>query len=187
MDAPDRAVRWRYLIKPSLQIRYAALVFFAMAGVVIFVGWNSYFTMARHVFGEIADPKALDLFHRLNVALFWRIVVYMAALVAAAVFLSHRWAGPLHRMETVIDGVAQGDLRQKFALRRKDWLTDLHRSLTAMLAGLREKVAADRDRRDRILAEVQKLQAELSALPAAQEQLRKIQDLSKAMTEDFRI
>jgi len=185
-DEP-RAKRWRYLVKPSLQLRYALFVFIAMGGLVAFIAWNAYFTIGQHFFGEVADPRAMTLFDDLNAVLLKRLLAYMAVLFGVSIFLSHKLAGPLYRFERFMEGVAQGRLNERVALRRSDALMDFQETLNGMTDSLREKVAKDRQSRDQILKNVLLLRAEVGSSPTAQRTLQEVEDLARRLTGEFQI
>jgi methyl-accepting chemotaxis protein len=176
--------RWRYFIKPPLQTRFMLFVFAAMVGVVLFVAWNIYFTLGKEIFGEISNPAALDLFGKLNVLLLKRLAIYIVLLVAAAIFLSHKIAGPIYRFEQSADEIAQGRLRHRVQIREGDEMRELQDKLNAMVESLQKMVAEDRARRDEVLKTLQTLIGD-PAVP--KEKLRQAEKVVAQMTERFEI
>lgn len=183
--APKEVLRWRFLIKPSLQARYTVFVFLSMLGIVVFVAWNTYFTVGKSVFGEITDPRALSLFRQLNWTLMGWLLVYTVALVVVSIFLSHKFAGPVYRFENSAEEIGRGRLRHRISLRRSDELTDLQEKLNAMVESLQRKVAQDRALRDEVLKRLQLLEAELPA--SAQAKLKEAEAAAARITQDFEI
>ena len=61
--------------------------------------------------------------------------------MAVMLFISHRIAGPLFRFEKDIKQVAQGDLRVKVNLRKKDQLTDISTALNQMTSSIHDKIS----------------------------------------------
>lgn len=175
--------RWRYLIKPPLQFRFLFFMFVAMLGIVLFIGWNVYFTLGREIFGEISNPHAMDLFRRLNVLLLYRAPIYTAVLVAAAIFFSHKIAGPLYRFEQSADEIGRGRLTHRVRIRKDDEMHELEEKLNAMVESLQRRVTADRSHRDEAMA----LLAELSSAPGSPDKIQKAREAVAAITRDFEI
>ncbi len=176
-------LRWRYLIKPPLQFRFLLFMFVSMVMIVLFIGWNVYFTLGREIFGEISNPHAMDLFRRLNSMLLHRAPVYVAILVAVAIYFSHKIAGPLHRFERSAEEIGQGRLNHRVHIRKDDEMHELEDGLNAMVESLQHRVAADRFRRDEAL----KLLSELSAAPGSPEKIEKAREAVSAITKEFEI
>ncbi len=61
--------------------------------------------------------------------------------MAVMLFISHKIAGPLFRFEKGIKEVAQGDLRVKVNLRKKDQLSDISTALNQMTSSIHEKIS----------------------------------------------
>lgn len=175
-------LRWRYIVKPSLQIRFALFVFLSMSVVVFFVGWNAYYTLGSRFLSEMKDPQAVELFSRMNVLFWQRAALYTALLVAVAVLVSHKFAGPLYSIERAVDEWRAGRLRARLNLRQRDELRDLEEKLNDMAQALQAKVAADRVRRDQALAAMRAL-----AAATGDEKFREAEKTLAAITEDFEV
>lgn len=69
------------------------------------------------------------------------IVIIAAGAVTAAItlFVSHRIAGPLYRLEKDIAEVVRGNMNMNFRVREKDELRDLANALNQMMKVLRDK------------------------------------------------
>jgi len=67
------------------------------------------------------------------------IIVAGAVTVVITLFVSHRIAGPMYRLEKDIAEVAKGNLNVTFHVRKKDELQDLAGALNQMVKSLRDK------------------------------------------------
>jgi hypothetical protein len=131
--------RRRILINRSLQ--YAAVAY-ALAVVVLVLGFHSWVTYER-VSAEIAaDPTAKA--HVLLQDVFISLVIMAAGIAYIGIAASHKVAGPVFRCEKTLKLLQEGDLTDVVRLRRGDFLVSFSEELNHALANLREFAAEDR-------------------------------------------
>jgi methyl-accepting chemotaxis protein len=180
--------RWHYLTSPSLQLRFTAILLVCMLGLTVFVGWNTFFTTQSYVFDEITDPNALELFRRMNGILLNRLYIYAALVVVLAVYLSHKFVGPLRRFEKSARELGSGDLRCRVELREGDEFQELKREFNAMAESLRRRVAKDRQRREDLLVRIRRLHAQASSVGHdGAKELREMEQVVSSLTQDFEL
>ena len=88
-----------------------------------------------------------SLFMRANIIYFG---IAAAGVGAAAVYLTHRIAGPLVVIERALQAMQRGDYSQRLSLRPRDFL----HSLVAAVAELRSRLAEEAEQRRRLVEEV---------------------------------
>ncbi|MBW2673572.1 MAG: HAMP domain-containing protein [Deltaproteobacteria bacterium] len=88
-----------------------------------------------------------------DVIITWVITLILITLATAAVilFISHKIAGPLFRLEQEVKDIGKGDLTRKITLREKDQVTALANGLTEMAAKLNKKVLKIRTGVERLI------------------------------------
>ena len=103
------------------------------------------------------------------------IVAMLVAIVAAArmVFLSHRIAGPLYRLEKTAAAIGNGDLSLQIRLRNGDELKALAKSMDGMVGDLHARVRQIREQTQR-LQEILAQANQRAAMPP--ELLQQLQD-----------
>jgi len=62
------------------------------------------------------------------------------ATIAVTLFVSHKIAGPMFRLEKELKAIGEGDLTKDIRLREKDQITDMAATLNKMVSSLHEKV-----------------------------------------------
>ncbi len=67
------------------------------------------------------------------------VVLTAAATIYMTLYISHRIAGPLYKVEQLLRRVGEGDLTAQCRFRQHDELEGLGEGFNAMVAGLREK------------------------------------------------
>lgn len=155
--APGSDARRRvrnYLLDPALQLRFATYVVAVVAALAIALGWMlwaAYRETSRIV--VLADPQAGDaigamLAHEDRIRITWlgaSVVALIVVLLAFALVVTHRVAGPAHALAATCRRIAGGGLPAPRTLRRHDLLTGLAGEVAAMVEALREREERDRE------------------------------------------
>ena len=136
-----RTGRTRYWVLPKLQARFvgwlvaiSAVVATTVAWTVLLVVWSPLGTQLAWTGGNV-DPDKLFWDATLRVVLTTGLLVAIFAMVAllTGLVMSHKVAGPLHRMTMVAGQVSQGQYRQRVELRRGDYIQDFADKFNGML------------------------------------------------------
>lgn len=184
---PEGTVRRRrVVILPRLQYKFAVLIGGALLVLAAFFEWDIYFTMKQmlpKVFFIEEIRNDLINFHMILAA---KALVFTILVAAAAIYFSHRIAGPIYRLEKdILHMVAEADLTQQFRLRKNDELQELADALNSMVANLRAKLLADEQYQERIREGLQTIQETLrDGTPLTDEALQTIREQLKAMLQD---
>ncbi len=107
-----------------------------------------------------------------------------------SLFLSHRIAGPVFRLEKTLEEMAKGNLSLRITLRRKDELKELATSMNGLMSSLSERIRDVRGRADTVEAEVLKIAERVKNETAGSGEIgeiasgavRSIEDLKKALS-----
>jgi len=134
-----------YLIKRGLQFRYMGVILTSMLLVSLVVGWTVYFTIWK----DISDPtKTHDqleqIFMEGNENLIYRLAVVMLMVCFLSVFVSHKIAGPVYRLEESAKIIASGDFSRRIKLRSGDELQELADAFNTMTDSLDKVVGEDK-------------------------------------------
>lgn len=100
--------------------------------------------------------------------------------IAFTLFVSHKIAGPLFRLEQEVKEIGEGDLTRKVTLRAKDQITPLADGLTGMTVRLNRKVL-------KIRTGVERLIKSASEKNAPQELIDDLNSLHKKIEDSFKI
>lgn len=150
---PPRRVR-NYLLDTSLQLRLASYLLAVAVALSLGLGWllwQAYRETSRVV--ALGDPEVAEALAQALAAEDRGRMVWIAAalagvllcLLAAAVVITHRIAGPAFALGRTCRRVAEGDLTPPRPLRARDLLVDLGDEVAAMVEALRGREARERD------------------------------------------
>ncbi len=133
-----------FLIKRGLQFRYMGVIFVAMLLVAMIVGWTVYFSIWK----DISDPtkkydELVEVFKQGNQVLLARMVFIAIIICFLSVFVSHKIAGPVYRLEESVKTIASGDFSRRIKLRQGDELQDLADAFNTMTESLDKIIGED--------------------------------------------
>ena len=151
-EVPKRHIR-NFLIDSSIQLRFASYLVFVAAALSAGLGyllWRAYRESSRLV--AIGDPRVDDVLAAMlaredRVRMVWlaaALAVVVLCLLASAIVVTHRVAGPTVALSKTCRRVASGDLSRPRPLRRKDLLVDLADEVALMVEALREREEKER-------------------------------------------
>lgn len=188
--------RHTYLIKTGLQLRYMAILVVCMFTVSMSVGWIVYHTSWKQIVNteDLTIDKLSVIFEQVNTQLFWWIIAFTGIIAFISLFVSHKIAGPVYRLEESMKQIASGDLNFKVHLRQGDELGDLKDAFNKMTESLSKMVYKDREIIERLAKTGENLQKKVDdknlnreALEEIAYELTSIIEELKLVTSSFKI
>jgi methyl-accepting chemotaxis protein len=171
---PVRIQRHVSFIGRGLQLRFFTLVVGSVVLAVALIGWDIYRTFGADVVQDLMDPGLYRLFHKFGYVLAIKVFLYLLAVAAVAVYLSHKLAGPIYRFEQSSRIVAAGDLTHQLRLRKGDELMNFQNEFNKMIVALRNKVSVDKALVHTISTRIDSLSTGNSLSPQVLDGLKKI-------------
>lgn len=181
--------RRTYLIKTGLQLRYMGIIISTMLLVAFGVGWIIYHTSWSRIANtpDLTLDKLSDIFDTVNSILMRWIVVFILAIAILSIFVSHKIAGPVFRLEETTKMIASGDLTQQIQLRHGDELKDLQEAFNQMSESLCKMVAKDREVIEKLVATNNRLREKIDKKSLNPESFEEIARDLHAVTEELRL
>ena len=147
---PETVRRRILLIKRALQTKYVGLVFFTVLLTVFLVSLDLYYILGKNYINQLGGENFLQIVKGTLRLLSVHLPVYFFLVILVSVFISHKFAGPIFRLEKVAEAIAKGDLTVKAALRAGDELFETAESMNQMIELLRQKLLKEKHLSDRI-------------------------------------
>lgn len=127
-----------------LQTRYLTLVTVAMVVPAAVVGLCLYSLVISLLARQMAFPEAIQanlvpVIERVNFILLVTLPPLFIAVFAVALAISHRFAGPIERLESELDHVAQGNLNHRIRLREHDYLSGVALRVNLILETIKKR------------------------------------------------
>lgn len=131
------------LIKRTLQTKYVILVLSSVLLTVTIVALDFYYVFGKLFVKEFGDMNLAPIFKNATILLAAHLSVYLLVVVILSIFISHKFAGPVFRLEKVSEAIAKGDLTARIVLRQGDELFETAEQMNHMIISLREKIQRD--------------------------------------------
>lgn len=178
-----------YLIKTGLQLRYMAILVVCMLTVSMSVGWIVYHTSWRQIVNteDLTIDKLSNIFEQVNTQLFWWVIAFTGIIAIISIFVSHKIAGPVYRLEESMKQLASGDLTHKVHLRHGDELEDLQNAFNKMSESLNKMVYKDREVIERLAKTGENLQKKVDDKNLTKESLEEITYELNAVIEELKL
>jgi methyl-accepting chemotaxis protein len=176
------------LIKRSLQLKYMGVVFLSVLLASVIVGTDIYYTMAKVLLDE--NPALVPTLSQLTPILMLKLALYLVLVLLITLYVSHRFAGPIHRFERSAQTVGSGDLTFRVSLRTSDELLELQEEFNGMIANLQSLVQKDRNLAEHAAKAVESTLAGLpkdSSLDSTREELLSIKAELGHLTRSFKV
>lgn len=179
--------RTKYLVKTGLQLRYMGIIIIAMLIVAFLVGWITYYVI-WHTIANTSDFTLYSLpsvFESINQILVEWVFVFIAVIGVLSIFISHRIAGPVYRLEQTTKLIASGDLTYRIHLRSGDELVELQDAFNKMTDSLTAMITKDREVVARLISTGDNLKNKISSGNLKSSDLEEIKNELESITEEL--
>jgi methyl-accepting chemotaxis protein len=184
-QSTTRTQRKVVLVKRTLQLKYIALIFASVTMAIIILGTDFYYTMYRLIL--LDNPSLVPLLHHAHSIFLVRALIYLTLIFAIAMFVSHRFAGPIYRFEQSAQAVGSGDLTHRVSLRTGDELLELQEEFNGMVSNLQSLVQKDRNLIHRLSSRLDAIQKQLpDSANGVREELRSLRAELQHITASFK-
>ncbi len=176
------------VVKRSLQFKYVALIFLTSLVAALLADFDVYYTVAKLALRE--NPALVTSISHLYLIFGIKMFLYLFLIILTGVYISHRFAGPVHRFEKSAQIAAAGDLTHRVALRTGDELHELQEEFNAMMASLQSLIQKDRNLAQRLSDKLNTLGKKIENLDPpieVKEELDSIKIELKHLTQSFKI
>lgn len=178
-----------FLIKTGLQLRYMGILIACMLTVALGVGWIIYHTSWSQIVNtpDLSLDKLYIIFENVNRQLTWWILGFIAVIAALSLFVSHKIAGPVYRLEETTKLIASGDLTHQVHLRQGDELSDLQDAFNAMSESLSKMVYKDREIIERLAKTGDSLRRKIDSQKLDKDSIEEISYELNAVIEELKL
>ncbi len=131
-------IRTQWMMKHPIQAKYLLIVVLAMLAPTIVIGfcfYNLVFNLLalQMVFPEAIMANLVPVIERVNLWLAISLPPLALIVLWVSLTISHRFAGPIERLEKELDRVLAGDYGHKIETRKKDDLKGITTRINALL------------------------------------------------------
>jgi len=176
--------RKQYVISGKFQFKYAAILIVFMFLIAWLAGYTVYYTAFSLLGEKLANVypqgRLVAIFKTTNLILLMRMSLLIPFVIITSVFLSHRIAGPVFRMERYLGEIALGDFSSVLKLRKRDEFKNLAEAINKMTQGLKKIAQENQEMIAKLAATLEELRI---ALEQPEKDVGKIKVLTKQAAE----
>lgn len=152
--AKKRFRRTQYLVAKKFQLRYVGLILlliFLTAAVCSYVMYYTMMvTMGEKLAGVYPQGRLVAIVNAVNFRIMVSVMFLTPIVAIVGIFLSHRIAGPINRMERFLNNMASGDLSQHLVLRLNDEMISLANGINRLSDSMKSFITGQRARLNRV-------------------------------------
>lgn len=138
------AWRSKWFMRHPIQAKYLLLVLLAMLAPMLLIGFCFYTLVFDLLARQLMFPEAIfanlvPVIERVNAVLALTLPALSLIILWCAIVLSHRFAGPIERIEGDLDRVLAGETQHRIRLRKDDDLKGVADRINALIRKLPQK------------------------------------------------
>jgi len=153
--------RTQYFVAKKFQLKYVGLILMLMFVTAIMCSYVVYYTSMLLLGEKLANVypqgRLMEIIGSVNLRMLLTVVLMTPVVAIIGIYLSHKIAGPIVRMERFLDTIASGDFRTRIVLRKGDELTGLANSMNKLQDSLKKDVLSDKAALDKVINELEAL------------------------------
>ncbi len=152
-DTSAKYQRKTIVVKRSLQFKYVALIFSTSLLAALLADFDIYYTVAKMALRD--NPSLAAPISHLYAVFAVKMLLYLFLIILTGIYISHRFAGPIHRFEKSAQIAASGDLTHRVALRTGDELHELQEEFNGMMSTIQSLIQKDRNLAQRLTEKIE--------------------------------
>lgn len=150
--------RTQYFVAKKFQLKYVGLILMLMFATAIMCSYVVYYTsmvlLGEKLASVYPQGRLMEIIGSVNLRMLLTVLLMTPIVAIIGIYLSHKIAGPIVRMERFLDTIASGDFRTRIVLRQGDELTGLANAMNRLQDSLKKDIVGDRSALDKVIGEL---------------------------------
>ena len=181
-----------YIINKKFQFKYLFIILSVMLISVMAVTFSTFYVVWNSVLNEFLSVPEVssrlgEILFRTSRLILVPVFLLAAIFTFAGVFLSHKIAGPIYRVERVAEEIGKGNLGIKVKFRKGDDLHHLADSLNKMLANMKGMIVSEKETTQELLEICERLNDDIEKKNNLEEDVKetiiKINNIAKKLKD----
>lgn len=168
-NVKPRFKRTKYLISTKLQLRYVGIILILMFVTALICSYFVYYTVMVMMGEKLANVypqgRLMAIINTVNFRMFVTFLLIAPIVAAIGIFLSHKIAGPIYRIEGFLGSMSAGNLAQRITLRKGDELISIADKINVLADSLRGTIGSQKASMEKIISELGELEKKVNSKP----------------------
>jgi len=130
--------RKKYVINKDLQLRLLFKFLFSLLIISFVIVWNFYYATWTMLANDLRGLGLSVLKSSISIRMIILSICLILVFTTFSIFISHRIAGPIYKIKSVIDEMARGSIPSRIFLRKNDEFKELAESVNNLIEYLNE-------------------------------------------------
>lgn len=156
-----RFKRKQYIVQKEFQLKYVGLILALMFLTAALCSYVVYYTTMIGLGEKLANVypqgRLVSIVRLVNFRIILSVLLVTPLVTIFGIWLSHKIAGPIFRMETFLKNMAAGDFSSRIVLRKGDELVRLADGMNNLGDALKSSIRQQRAHMDNVLAALNSL------------------------------
>lgn len=153
--------RTKYLVSTQFQLRYVGIILLLMLVTAVICSYTIYYTVMVLIGEKLSNVypqgRLIAIINTVNLRILFSLLLITPVVTAIGIYLSHKIAGPIYRIEKFLDDMALGNLASRIVLRKGDELMSVADKINILSDSLRATMGSQKSGMTRIVAEIGEL------------------------------
>ena len=159
--------RTKYLVSTNFQLRYVGIILLLMLVTALMCSYIIYYTvmvvMGEKLSNVYPQGRLIAIINIVNLKILFSLLLITPIVAAVGIYLSHKIAGPIYRIEKFLDDMVLGNLGSRIVLRKGDELMSVADKINILNDSLRAIMGGQKSGMNKIVAELDKLKVMISS------------------------
>lgn len=187
MDERKKKRRIHYLVNRKFQLEYVAIalvLMFVVAAIFVFTAYRAGWVPLVEKLSVVYPQSMLaPILKVVTLQMAMRFLLLVPIIIVAAVYLSHKVAGPLARIEDSIREIAKGDLEMRIGVRTGDEVKGLVQAINEVTENMEKMVRNNKCSVEKALEALKTLRSQLQQRGGSPEIFDLINQMGKCIDD----
>lgn len=161
--------RTRFLISTRFQVRYVGLILLMIFFTAAVCSYTVYYTgmigLVEKLTNVYPQGRLIAMINMVNCRILMNIVLLTPLVALVGLYLSHKIAGPIYRIEKHLTEMASGNFSSHLVLRQGDELVGMANKINNLSEALKVTVLNQKSSLDKIMVELEMLRTIANCKP----------------------
>lgn len=150
--------RTRYLVSTRFQLRYVSLILLFMLLTAVICSYVVYYTgmmlLAEKLANVYPQGRVVSIVNAVNLRILFSMALITPLVAIVGIYISHKIAGPIYRMEKFLTDMSSGNLTTQIVLRQGDELVGMADKMNELSNNLRSTIGNQKANLQKVLSEL---------------------------------
>ena len=162
--------RTKYFVSAKFQLKYVGLILLLMLVTALICSYFVYYTvmilMGEKLASVYPQGRLISIINMVNIRMMISLLLIAPVVAMIGIYLSHKIAGPIYRIESFLGEMAKGNFASRITLRKGDEFVPVADKINLLNDNLRATIGSQKSSMYKIVAELGELEKMVDSKPS---------------------